>query len=78
MNKLQPIINAAPAAGGALVPAALEPAALEPAALEPAALVQKGGAAGKDKNTRKKINKSTKRLRFLLSRFGTRRRRRQH
>ena len=60
-NKLQPIINAAPAAGGAL---------------EPAALVQKGGATGKDKNTRKKINNSTKRLRFLLSRFGTRRRRR--
>lgn len=37
---------------------------------------QKGGKAGKDKNTRKKINNSTKRLRFLLSRFGTRRRRR--
>ena len=36
---------------------------------------QKGGKAA-GKNTRKKINNSTKRLRFLLSRFGTRRRRR--
>ena len=71
INKLQPIINAAPAAGGAL-----EPAPAAPAALVPAALVQKGGKAVKDKNTRKKINNSTKRLRFLLSRFGTRRRRR--